>query len=155
MASDTTVALIGLGGVLVGGTVQYMATAISARWKYRIETRTGAYKAFIDSASRVSIFMGSVGGRLPAQMTDVERKTFVELQMQYEGARNQLTLYASPAVLKKVGTFTSKHAALKTDADCEAYIDFIEAMREDSYADNYPGYRKDVDNLMLRGMMRV
>jgi hypothetical protein len=155
MATEMTVALIGIAGVLVGGAVQYVATSIAERAKYKVETRTDAYRLFLDAAAKMTIFTGSIGNKPPPMMNEGERKTFIELQMLLNGARNRLALYASRPVLEKLALFTSRHAMLASDADCEAYIDFLEAMRADSFADNYDGFRRDVDSLMLRGMMKA
>ena len=155
MAGDTTVALIGIGGVVIGGAVQFAAALIGQRSKVRIDTRTAAYQNYLDETSKISIFLGSMNNKPYAAMTETERTQFRDIQMNAQGARHRMALYASEPVLNKLGTFMSKHAMMATNEDVEAYLDFLEAMREDSYAPNYAGFRTDVDNTMLRGMMKA
>lgn len=158
MPGETFAALIGLGSGMAGGLftggLQYLATVRQERLKHIVETRTAAYNAYIVAVSKIAIYNGATGNKPVTAMEGEERAAFVQLHMEFQEAKNHLALYASPEVLAKLGFFSSKHAAMASDEDIEAYIDVIEAMREDSYADNYEGFRKDVDNLMLRGAMK-
>jgi hypothetical protein len=155
---ETFAAVIGvisgmIGGLFTGG-LQYVATVRQERRKHIVETRTNAYNAYIVAVSKVAIYNGATGNKPVTAMAGKERESFVQLHMEFQDAKNRLALYASPRVLEKLGIFSSRHAAMAVDADVEAYIDVIEAMREDSYAENYDGFRRDVDNMMLRGSMK-
>ena len=145
--------LSGMVGGLFTGLLQYVATYRQERRKHLTETRTQAYQAYIDAMARVAMFNGAYDNPKKAALSPEQLKQFVELHSAFSASKNRLALYATPRVLDKIGTFASKHANLSAPEDFEAYIDMIEAMREDSFADNYPGFRLAVDNMMLRGMM--
>lgn len=155
MASDLIIAFIGLGGVMLGGALQYVTTALLDHWKYRRDARTAAYGELVAAMANVSIFTGSIGKASVVTMTPEERARFAELQMGFQAAKTKVALYGSRRVLNRIGVFLSRHAAMANDADIEAYLDLIETMRADSSATNYSGFRRDVDNFMLRGMMRA
>lgn len=155
MAGEMTTALIGVAGVAVGGALQLFGTLFAERAKADRDSRTDAYRALIDAMARIATWNGARGNKPPALMSVEEKKEFLDLQMNFNIARNRLAIYASPKVLQKVATFTSGHARLESDADVEAYINFLEEMRGDSRAASYEGFRRDVDNLMLRGMMKA
>jgi hypothetical protein len=145
--------LAGMVGGLFTGLLQYVTTYREERRKHLTETRTQAYQAYIDALSRLSMFNGAYDNPNKKDMTADQLKQYIELQSAFSAAKNRLSLYATPTVLDKIGTFASRHAKLNAPEDFEAYIDMIEAMRGDSFADNYSGFRLAVDNMMLRGMM--
>lgn len=157
MAGELQGAIIGVVAGMVGGlftgVLQYVATYRQERRKYLTETRTQTYQAYIDALSGVSMYHTAYGK--PATGWPADRvAAYVELQTAFAAAKNRLALYGTPRVLDKVAIVASHHANMAAPEDFEAYIDMVEAMREDSLADNYPGFRQAVDDMMLRGMMR-
>lgn len=159
MSIEVLVAIIGiLGGViggLVSGAVQYVVTARQDQWKYKVETQTEAYRALMDAIADLSLYNGSLTQAGVTEPSADQRAQLLAYQTQLAAAHTKIALYASPAVMKRAGTFFSRHATMQSNEDVEGFIDMIEAMREDSFAERDPEFRKHLDELMLRKALKA
>ena len=147
--------IAGLIGAILGASIGGLATSLIAVWKYKIETRTEAYRALIETSSQMAAFTGMVGNRGLQSLGPKQQGLFLDLLMQFRSAKAKVALYGSPEVLSRLGAFTASHARMEKDADADAYIAFIAAMRKDSFAKDYPSFSRDVDRLMVRDEMQV
>lgn len=142
--------LAGILGGMVTAAVQYLSSRQQERWKYIVETRTDAYKSLMDALANLGIYTGALQRSGVTEPSPEQQQQLLILHTQLAAAHSKMALYASPQALAKAGAFFSQHAALKSDADYEGFIDMIEAMRDDSFADCYPEFRQHLDELMLR-----
>ncbi len=140
MPIEVVVGLVGIFGVVVGGLIQFIAGSRVEKWKHTTQIRTDAYKLLLKA------FSGIAAAQRGNNKAD-ERA----YQMMLTEAKAQIALYGSREVASSTARFFRDFGALDSDAAGQAFVDIAVAMRRDSYAKLYDGFRQDYHSLMLSG----
>jgi hypothetical protein len=140
MANEILVGIVGFGGVVAGAAIQFIASIANEKWKHTRAMQTESYK----------LLMKAIAGRAHADKNSDE-KMAREYKLMLAEAKAQIALYGSERAVAATAKFFLDHARIDGPESAEAFMDMAEAMRNDSFAKNYQGFRQDYNDLLLVG----
>jgi len=121
MTIDLTiwVALLSFAGIIAGAALQYVFTRVLEDRRHRRELRTQAYSDYVRGVSD-----------LKHQIIDALGAKEREMYARLTDAKMRVTLYGSKSVIEKMADFERFGGGLHSDAQQEAFVEILIAMRD-------------------------
>ena len=94
------------------------------------------------------MLLRAITGVIYAQRANDKPSELEHLMMMAE-AKAQMALYGSKGVLKATARFFRDHSGINDDESARAFTEIAIAMRKDSFASDYVGFRDDYSALLL------
>ena len=138
MKAELIVAIVGIVGVLLGASAQYMFSRYTESAKHLQELRTQSYVDFIKSTADIAIAQ---------EKNDAEKEFEATILMADSKAR--IAIYGSPTVAAAVADFFRKHGALASPEAFKSFIGIVAEMRADSLGGKNVIPNIDIGQLLL------
>jgi hypothetical protein len=108
-------------GVIIGAILTYILTRSHEQQKHYRSVRTAAYADYLlGIADAAHLDLNSNQREIDARVSDAEAR---------------ICLYGSPKVIRLLGEFKLKGNATISEEQCAAFIEIIQAMRDDDSVD--------------------
>jgi len=108
-------------GIIIGASLQYVFTRHIEGQRHSRDIRSKAYMDYLNCVGELAQFRPATGSH--------ERKT---LDARTADAKSRICLYGSTKVVSAFSKFQELGASTSTTEQCDAFINMVSKMREDS-----------------------